>query len=58
MNFAELTAPEIRALPRDSTLVIAPIAAMEQRGRTCRWALAFGRLDRSSRPLSIAGPRR
>ena len=32
MNFAELTAPEIRALPRDSTLVIAPIAAMEQHG--------------------------
>src|SRR4051794_34736745 len=32
MNFAELTAPEIRALPRDSTLVIAPIAATEQHG--------------------------
>ena len=32
MNFAELTAPEIRALPRDSTLVVAPIAAMEQHG--------------------------
>jgi creatinine amidohydrolase/Fe(II)-dependent formamide hydrolase-like protein len=32
MNFAELTAPEIRALPRDSTLIIAPIAAMEQDG--------------------------
>lgn len=32
MLFAELTAPEIRALPRESTLVIAPIAAMEQHG--------------------------
>jgi creatinine amidohydrolase len=32
MIFAELTAPEIRALPRESTLVIAPIAAMEQHG--------------------------
>jgi creatinine amidohydrolase len=32
MIFAELTAPEIRALPRDSTLIIAPIAAMEQHG--------------------------
>jgi creatinine amidohydrolase len=32
MLFAELTAPEIRSLPRDSTLVIAPIAAMEQHG--------------------------
>lgn len=32
MIFAELTAPEIRSLPRDSTLVIAPIAAMEQHG--------------------------
>jgi creatinine amidohydrolase len=32
MIFAELTAPEIRDLPRDSTLVIAPIAAMEQHG--------------------------
>ena len=32
MNFADLTAPEIRSLPRDSTLVIAPIAAMEQHG--------------------------
>ncbi len=27
-----MTAPEIRALPRDSTLVIAPIAATEQHG--------------------------
>jgi creatinine amidohydrolase/Fe(II)-dependent formamide hydrolase-like protein len=34
MNFAEMTAPEIRALPRDSTLIIAPIAAMEQHGVT------------------------
>jgi len=33
MNFAELTAPEIRALSRNSTLVIAPIAAMEQHGQ-------------------------
>ena len=32
MNFAELTAPEIRALSRESTLVIAPIAATEQHG--------------------------
>ena len=32
MIFAELTAPEIRALDRDSTLVIAPIAATEQHG--------------------------
>ena len=32
MNFADLTAPEIRSLPRDSTLIIAPIAAMEQHG--------------------------
>jgi creatinine amidohydrolase len=32
MNFAELTAPEIRALSRNSTLIIAPIAAMEQHG--------------------------
>ena len=32
MIFAELTAPEIRALPRDSTLIIAPIAATEQHG--------------------------
>jgi creatinine amidohydrolase len=32
MLFAELTAPEIRSLSRDSTLVIAPIAAMEQHG--------------------------
>ncbi|WP_435009153.1 creatininase family protein [Tundrisphaera lichenicola] len=32
MIFAEMTAPEIRAIPRDSTLVIAPIAATEQHG--------------------------
>jgi creatinine amidohydrolase len=32
MNFAEMTAPEIRALPRDSTLIVAPVAAMEQHG--------------------------
>ena len=32
MIFAELTAPEIRALDRESTLVIAPIAATEQHG--------------------------
>jgi creatinine amidohydrolase len=32
MLFAELTAPEIRSLARESTLVIAPIAAMEQHG--------------------------
>jgi creatinine amidohydrolase len=30
MRFAELTAPEIRALPRDEVLVVAPIAACEQ----------------------------
>ena len=32
MIFAEMTAPAIRALPRDSTLVVAPIAATEQHG--------------------------
>ena len=32
MLFAELTAPEIRSLSRESTVVIAPIAAMEQHG--------------------------
>ena len=32
MIFAEMTAPAIRALPRESTLIIAPIAAMEQHG--------------------------
>ncbi|GIW86164.1 MAG: creatininase [Isosphaeraceae bacterium] len=30
MHFADLTAPEIRALPRDTVLVVAPIAACEQ----------------------------
>ena len=30
MRFAEMTAPEIRALDRDRTLVVAPIAATEQ----------------------------
>jgi creatinine amidohydrolase len=30
MRFAEMTAPEIRALDRDATLVVAPIAACEQ----------------------------
>lgn len=33
MRFAELTAPEIRALDRDRTLVVAPIAAVEQHSR-------------------------
>jgi creatinine amidohydrolase len=33
MRFAELTAPAIRALNRQSTLVIAPVAACEQHGR-------------------------
>ena len=32
MIFAEMTAPAIRPLPRESTLIIAPIAAMEQHG--------------------------
>lgn len=32
MRFAELTAPEIRRLDRDGTLVVAPIAACEQHG--------------------------
>jgi creatinine amidohydrolase len=32
MRFAELTAPEIRALSRDATLVVAPVAACEQHG--------------------------
>jgi len=32
MNFAEMTAPEIRRLPRESTLIVAPIAATEQHG--------------------------
>lgn len=32
MRFAEMTAPEIRDLPRETTLVVAPIAACEQHG--------------------------
>lgn len=32
MRFAELTAPELHGLPRDRTLVLAPIAACEQHG--------------------------
>jgi creatinine amidohydrolase len=32
MRFAEMTAPEIRAVGRASTLVVAPIAACEQHG--------------------------
>src|ERR671929_2095017 len=33
MKFAEMTAPEIGALPREATLVVAPIAACEQHSR-------------------------
>jgi creatinine amidohydrolase len=33
MRFAEMTAPEIRALSREETLVVAPIAACEQHSR-------------------------
>lgn len=33
MRFAHLTAPEIKALDRDRTLVVAPIAACEQHSR-------------------------
>lgn len=33
MRFAEMTAPAIGELPRDSTLVLAPIAACEQHSR-------------------------
>jgi creatinine amidohydrolase len=33
MIFAEMTAPEIDALPRDQVLVVAPIAACEQHSR-------------------------
>src|SRR5262245_6181270 len=33
MRFAEMTAPEVRALPREATLVLAPIAACEQHSR-------------------------
>jgi creatinine amidohydrolase len=32
LKFAEMTAPEIGALPRTTTLVVAPIAACEQHG--------------------------
>jgi creatinine amidohydrolase len=33
MRFAEMTAPQIRGLPRDETLILAPIAACEQHSR-------------------------
>ena len=33
MKFSEMTAPELRQLPRDSVLVLSPIAACEQHGR-------------------------
>ncbi|SIO58745.1 creatinine amidohydrolase [Singulisphaera sp. GP187] len=33
MRFAEMTAPELRALSRERTLIIAPIAACEQHSR-------------------------
>src|SRR5436190_12728059 len=33
MRFAEMTAPEIRSVSRDETLVVAPIAACEQHSR-------------------------
>jgi creatinine amidohydrolase len=33
MRFADMTAPSIRALDHDNTLIIAPIAACEQHGR-------------------------
>jgi creatinine amidohydrolase len=33
MRFAEMTAPEIRAMSREGTLVLAPIAACEQHSR-------------------------
>lgn len=32
MRFAAMTAPELAALPRDATLIVAPIAACEQHG--------------------------
>ena len=32
MRFAEMTAPEIREIARDTTLILAPIAACEQHG--------------------------
>src|SRR6516164_5032681 len=33
MKFHEMTAPELRKVPRDSTVVLAPIAACEQHSR-------------------------
>jgi creatinine amidohydrolase len=33
MRFADMTAPEIRALSRDATIIVAPIAACEQHSR-------------------------
>src|SRR5580692_7543793 len=33
MRFAELTFPDLRRVPRDRTLVLAPIAACEQHSR-------------------------
>src|SRR3954465_6677131 len=33
MRFAEMTAPEIRDLSREGTLIVAPIAACEQHSR-------------------------
>ena len=33
MRFAEMTAPELRAVPRENILVVAPIAACEQHSR-------------------------
>ena len=33
MRFAEMTAPEIRALSHENTLILAPIAACEQHSR-------------------------
>src|SRR6516225_2894070 len=33
MKFHEMTAPELRKVPRDSTVVMAPIAACEQHSR-------------------------
>src|ERR1700687_850321 len=33
MRFSDMTAPELNAIPRDSVLVLAPIAACEQHSR-------------------------
>src|SRR5437763_16942125 len=33
MKFHEMTAPQLRQVPRDSTVVLAPIAACEQHSR-------------------------